>query len=89
MSTLERGENSTLITIRIDSRSDTDAKDAVSKLVAEYGIEKLDIVVANAGYGSIYGDVMQVKPGEIRDMVEINTLGDVIRPFSKTMVANA
>ncbi|KAI1082069.1 hypothetical protein F5B20DRAFT_578840 [Whalleya microplaca] len=71
---------------RVDSVSDTDAQDAVKLIRDVHGIDKLDIVVANAGYGTVYGDLSQVKPHEVRDLFDINTIGPLrlfqaIRPL--------
>lgn len=62
--------------------------DAVSKIITDYRMEKLNIIVANAGFGNIYGDVTQVKPEEFRNLDEIHTLGKRIRPSCTLEVAN-
>ena len=49
---IECGEHSTLIGIKLDSTSETDATEAVSKLKSEHSIQHLDVVLANAGYGT-------------------------------------
>lgn len=73
---LHRGENSKFITAQIDAISEEDAQDAVTYLRAsEHKIERLDMVVANAGYGSVYGNLSQVNPQEVRDLLEVNALG--------------
>lgn len=75
LSGLPRGDDSKLILVKVDSVSDTDAHDAIKLIQTEHGIDKLDVVVANAGYGTVYGDLSQVKPQEVLDLVDINTLG--------------
>lgn len=82
LSELPRGEGSKLITVKIDSVSDTDAQDAVKLIQTEHGIDKLDVVAANAGHGTVYGDLSQVKPHEVRDLVDINTIGRRIGLFA-------
>jgi norsolorinic acid ketoreductase len=72
---LERGTHSKLITVKIESRSESDAASAMKLLQSEHGIEALDVVVANAGYGSVYGDLSAVQPQEVHDMVDINAMG--------------
>ncbi|KAI1775578.1 hypothetical protein F4818DRAFT_382255 [Hypoxylon cercidicola] len=67
--------DSKLVIVKIDSRSDTDAQDAVKLIQAEHGIDRLDVVVANAGYGTVYGDLSQVKPHEVLNLVDINAIG--------------
>ncbi|KAK7743310.1 hypothetical protein SLS62_010682 [Diatrype stigma] len=75
LSALPHGEDSKLIIVKIDSVSDTDAQDAVKLIQTKHGIDKLDIVAANAGYGTVYGDLSQVKPQEVRDLFDINAIG--------------
>ncbi|KAK9421102.1 putative Norsolorinic acid ketoreductase [Seiridium unicorne] len=75
LSKLPHGESSKLITVKIDSTSDSDALEAVKLIQNEHDINQLDIVVANAGYGTVFGDLSQVKPSEVRDLVDINAIG--------------
>ncbi|KAI6085133.1 hypothetical protein F4821DRAFT_261152 [Hypoxylon rubiginosum] len=75
LSELPRGKDTTLINVVIDSTSDTDAQDAVKLLQTKHGINKLDVVVANAGHGTVFGDLSQVAPLEVRDLIDINTIG--------------
>lgn len=75
LSELPRGSGSKLITVKIDSVSDTDAQNAVELLRTKHGIQKLDIVVANAGYSTVYGDLSQVQAGELRELFDINAVG--------------
>lgn len=72
---LPRGDGTTVIVVKIDSLSDTDAQDAVKTLQTDHGIHKLDIVVANAGHGTVFGDLSLVKPHEVRHLVDVNTIG--------------
>ncbi|KAK8006594.1 NAD(P)-binding protein [Apiospora marii] len=75
LSELPRGSGSKLIIVKIDSLSDLDAQNAVELLQTKHGIQKLDIVVANAGYGTVYGDLSQVQAGELRDLFDVNAVG--------------
>ncbi|KAH9993466.1 hypothetical protein F4779DRAFT_623499 [Xylariaceae sp. FL0662B] len=59
LSELPRGKSSKLITVKSDSVLDTDAHDAIKLLQTEHGIDKLTIVIANAGHGTVYGDLSQ------------------------------
>lgn len=87
LSELPRGKDTTLINVVIDSTSDTDAQDAVKLLQTKHGINKLDVVVANAGHGTVFGDLSQVAPLEVRDLIDINTIGK--RAHSSVMVSLA
>ncbi|KAK7948427.1 uncharacterized protein PG986_009313 [Apiospora aurea] len=75
LSELPRAPDSKLITVKIDSVSDSDAQNAVQLLQTEHGIKRLDIVVANAGYGTVYGDLSQVQASELRELFDINAVG--------------
>jgi norsolorinic acid ketoreductase len=70
-----RAADTELITIKIDSTSDSDAYDAAQVLTSEHGVEKLDVVIANAGFGEIYGDLTTVKPEEVSRLVDVNGIG--------------
>lgn len=70
-----RAADTELITIKIDSTSDSDASDAAQVLTSEHGVEKLDIVIANAGFGETYGDLATVKPEEVSRLVDVNGIG--------------
>lgn len=85
MSELSHGKDSRLITVKIDSVLDTDAQDAVKLIQKKHNILKSDVVIANAGCGTVYGDLTQVRPHELRDLFEINTIGGhifriIVRP---------
>ncbi|KAI1151050.1 hypothetical protein F4825DRAFT_376468 [Nemania diffusa] len=75
LSQLSLGTGSQLIIVKIDSTVDSDAQDAVKLIQNEHGIAKLDIVIANAGYGTVYGDLSQVEPDDVRRSVEVNAIG--------------
>jgi norsolorinic acid ketoreductase len=72
---LPSGEGSEMILVKIDSTSDTDAANAAKVLVTKHNIQRIDVVVANAGFGETWGDLSEVKPEEVRDLVDINALG--------------
>lgn len=93
LSELKQGEGAKLITVKIESTSDTDAQEAVELLKTQHGIDKLDIVVANAGYGTVYGDLSQVKPSEAKELFDINALGPLrlfqaVRPLLEASESN-
>ncbi|GAW16195.1 hypothetical protein ANO14919_056180 [Xylariales sp. No.14919] len=75
LSQLPRGTGSQLIIVKIDSEVESDAQDAAKLIQSDHGIARLDIIVANAGYGTVYGDLSQVKPDDVRRTVEINVIG--------------
>ena len=57
---LPKGENSRILTVKIDSGSKTDAASALKTLETTYHIDKLDTVVANAGIAKYYGSITSV-----------------------------
>ncbi|KAI0855707.1 hypothetical protein F4860DRAFT_507286 [Xylaria cubensis] len=75
LSQLSRGKDSRLIIVKIDSTLDSDAQDAVQFIQNKYDIARLDIVIANTGYGTVYGDLSQVEPDNVRRAVEVNAIG--------------
>lgn len=63
--------------VKIDSRSETDAKEAVALLRAEHGIERLDVVIANAGVAT-YNKSGETPAEEMKEAFEVNTLGPLL-----------
>lgn len=72
------GPGSRLVIIKIDSEVESDAQDALKLIQSEHGIARLDIVIANAGYGTVYGDLSQAKPDDIRRTIEVNAIGESV-----------
>ena len=75
---LPTGDQSQLILVKLDSLSETDAKNAVDTLRSKHDISKLDIVMANAGIGKDFSTVVDTTPQEMRDHFEVNVLGPLI-----------
>ena len=71
---LPKAEGSSLLVVKIDSASSTDAAVAVTKLQSQ-GIDHLDIVIANAGIGTVWPKVSEAKVEDIRYHMEINVYG--------------
>ena len=76
LSSLPVGQNSRLILVRIDSSSETDALTAVETLRLNYGIERLDTVVANAGMGKYYGPLMGATLSQLQEHITVNAFGN-------------
>jgi NADP-dependent 3-hydroxy acid dehydrogenase YdfG len=79
---LPKHDSSDLITVKIDAVPDTDAHDAVAQLQSDYNVAKLDVVIANAGYGTVYGDLAAVQADEVKKLFDINALGRCFSPFA-------
>ncbi|PVI02585.1 hypothetical protein DM02DRAFT_653400 [Periconia macrospinosa] len=56
------------------SRSLTDVVSGEANRLLKVKLD-IDVLVANAGSGTVYGDLTQVKVTEIQDLVDINALG--------------
>ncbi|KAF7589409.1 hypothetical protein BBP40_004313 [Aspergillus hancockii] len=67
-------EGTTLRVIKIDSTSAMDPTNAV-KVLKTYGIDYIDILIANAGIGLSWPKVSAVKVEDIQKHVETNTYG--------------
>ena len=75
---LPKGEGTTLITLKIDSNIDTDARDAISRLPEKYSITSIDVVIANAGMSHSNGRVLDNTPEALRDHFNVNTIAPVV-----------
>jgi norsolorinic acid ketoreductase len=77
--------DSNLIIVKVESRSDTDALEAISS-ISDQGINHLDVVIANAGYYTPPADpkVAEITAKELLDHVDVNTAGP-IRLFQATL----
>ncbi|RMJ28736.1 hypothetical protein PHISP_00381 [Aspergillus sp. HF37] len=80
---LPKADGSQLITLQLDSSSETDAEGAVRKLQHDYGLSYLDVVIANAAIASNYGPASTM-PVEHLDMhMKVNAYA-VLRLFQGT-----
>ncbi|EOD46371.1 putative aflatoxin biosynthesis ketoreductase nor-1 protein [Neofusicoccum parvum UCRNP2] len=76
---LPTGPNSKAIIIKIDSASETDARDAVQSLQANHDIPALHLVIANAGIlAAGFPLVRDVRPADMKTHFDVNTVGPVI-----------
>ena len=69
---------SQLLTVQIDSLSETDARAAVAALQESHGIRTLDVVIANAGVGKYFGQAGETPIAEIRDHLDVNYIGALL-----------
>jgi norsolorinic acid ketoreductase len=67
-----------LIVVKIDSSSTTDAKAAIHILKVEHGIQKLDVVIGNAGLGQVWENVLSTTVESLREYTEVNTIGPLV-----------
>lgn len=71
-------EGSRHIVVKIDSDSPADAEIAVKKLQSQFGIAKLDTIIANAGIGKVWEVTARTPISEVEDHLRTNAVG----PFS-------
>lgn len=73
------GEGSKIILVKIDSKSATDAGDAVEHLKSKYGITKIDVLVSNAGLQDSIVPVLKTTVDSIREHLEVNTIAPFVQ----------
>jgi len=78
LSSISAGKGSKVIIVKLDSLSETDAKTAVQLLKSEHGIDHLDVVIANSGIGKYYGSALDTPISELRDHIDVNTIGMLV-----------
>lgn len=85
LSELECASGSRVVVVKLDARSETDASDAAQVLSQHHGINRLDIVIANAGVfdPAAHQKIVNMKLADLQEHIDINTYG-VIRLFQAT-----
>ena len=80
LSDLPKGASSSLITVKIDSASPTDAAAAIESLQNKYHIFSLDTVIANAGISATkaFGPVANMKVDDVKEHVNVNAIGPLL-----------
>lgn len=75
---LPKGEDSQLIIVKIDSASETDAATAVKDLKSTHNIQKLDVVIANAGHGTAYDQATNLRIADLQATILVNAIGPIL-----------
>ena len=75
---LPKGRSSSLIVVKIDSLSQDDPFTAVKEIQLKHSVTKLDLVIANAAIGTVYPTVLQAKPQDLLDHVNVNAIGPLL-----------
>ena len=79
LSAVHRDPTSTLIIVKIDNTSTTDAKTAVESLQSEHNISKLDTVIANAAVqNNVFDKLADVDPAQVQEHISVNAIGSLI-----------
>ncbi|KAL3475424.1 NAD(P)-binding protein [Aspergillus californicus] len=77
LTTLPKPPSSTLLLVKIDSKSPKDAATAIATLQEKEGITALDTVIANAGICDDMSPVHSVPIDVLRDHIDVNAMGPV------------
>ena len=72
---LPKGANSRIVVLKIDSTIETDPAQAMIQLTSEYHVDKLDVVIANAGISNYYGPATTTPLKEVHDHYFVNVVG--------------
>jgi len=72
------GKGSKLILVKIDSASETDAKEAAEELKSHHGITHVDVIIANSGIGNHWGAASQTPAKEMHDHFNVNVVGPLL-----------
>jgi NAD(P)-dependent dehydrogenase (short-subunit alcohol dehydrogenase family) len=75
---LPKGEGSRLIIVKVDASSETDASEAVEQLQNSYGIDHLDLVIANAGMSNVWPTVAALRIADLQAHMEANAYGVIM-----------
>ena len=77
LSSLPKGEGSSILTIEYDAGDPQAALHAIDILNTHHNIKSLDIVIANAGALSYWGKGADCPPEELLDNFKVNTISQV------------
>lgn len=78
LQSLPCGRDSQVILVKIDSASQTDAKEAMDILTSRHKVAKLDVVIANAGISQYFGIASVTPAKEMLDHFTINTVAPLL-----------
>ncbi|KAH8660155.1 aflatoxin biosynthesis ketoreductase nor-1 [Xylariales sp. PMI_506] len=70
--------NKNLIVVKLDSESDTDAQDAAARIQSEHGIDRVDVVILNAGIATDFSPVLEVKAADVRQTMNVNLVSAIL-----------
>jgi norsolorinic acid ketoreductase len=75
---LPKASSSSVIVVKIDSASETDAVDAISELRSSHNISAIDVVIANAGIAKAFPRVEDAQTADFLEHFQVNAIGAVI-----------
>lgn len=77
MTALPKGRGSSLVIVKIDSSSETDAADAVDVLQSSYDIHKQDVVISSAGTAKP-NTLVDLLIAELQEHITVNSIGPLL-----------
>jgi norsolorinic acid ketoreductase len=75
---LAHGSDSKSILVKLDSSNPDDALAAIKSLKSEHGIDKLDVVIANAGISKYFGKATVTPAEEMYDHFTVNSVAPLL-----------
>jgi norsolorinic acid ketoreductase len=78
LNAIKPGNGSSLIVVKLESKSTSDAADAVALLKEKHGVKHIDVVIANAGLGRFWGSAISTPIDEFKDHFDVNVAGVLI-----------
>jgi norsolorinic acid ketoreductase len=75
---LTPAKDSKAIVVKIDSSSETDAKEAAFSLQSQHSINHIDVVFANSGIAAYFGSMLETPIAVMREHFEVNTVGQLV-----------
>jgi norsolorinic acid ketoreductase len=83
LNSVQIGEGSKLIIVKIDSLSENDPSYAVAELKSKYKIAKVDVLISNAGILKVMASTLETSAQDVRDHMEVNTIAplNLIKAF--------
>ena len=75
---LSKASSSSLIIVKIDNASETDAADAVAELQTNHNVTSIDVVIANAGIARVFPRVEEAQTSDLLEHFRVNAIGAVV-----------
>ncbi|CZR58901.1 related to aflatoxin biosynthesis ketoreductase nor-1 [Phialocephala subalpina] len=78
LSTLPKDATSSIVIVQIESGSKSSAIAAVDTLQTKYGIDRLDVIIANAGIATAWPTVADASVEDMLEHYRVNVIGPVV-----------
>ncbi|KAJ5091841.1 hypothetical protein NUU61_006711 [Penicillium alfredii] len=75
LDTLPRAESTILLVVKIDSADPASSAAALAELQSAHNIQRLDVLIANAGIAKTYPLAREAMLSDLREHFEVNTFG--------------